>query len=152
MDWNELRKSVYQIDGSWRDIYVLNTTRDDWRKWIEHVNATYKVTFTAENYMDGVVSDRIDAGFIDYRWDEERYVACASVFFHHVQVNCHFFTDEQIENDIDPKEIKSMEDHLRVVHYMKSISTLLDKEVILAEENSEQGIWMKVEGDNVIFL
>jgi len=35
---------------------------------------------------------------------------------------------------------------------MKSISTLLDKEVILAEENSEQGIWMKVEGDNVIFL
>ncbi|MGI4744027.1 MAG: hypothetical protein ACRYG7_53435 [Janthinobacterium lividum] len=152
MNWNELRKSVYQVDGSWRDIYVLNATRDDWKKWIEHVNDTYEVTFTAEGYKDGVVSNKVDAGFIDYRWDEEHYTACASVFLRQVQINCHFFTDEQIENDIDPKEVESIDDHLRIVDYMKSISKLLGKEVILTEENSEEAIWIKVNQDTVLFL
>lgn len=152
MDWSELRNGVYQIDGSWRDIYVLNVTRDDWRKWIEHVNVTYRVTFTAEDYKDGAVSNKVDTGFIDYRWDEERYVACASVFLYAVQINCHFFTDEKIENDIDPKQIETIDDHYRLIDYMKAVSKLLSKEVILTAENSEECVSIRVNGEHIEFI
>ena len=152
MDWNELRNGVYHIDGSWRDIYVLNTTRDDWKKWSEYVSASYKVSWYAEDYNDGIASKRIDSWFIDYRWDSEHYVTTASVFLDKVQVNCHFFTESQIENDIDPNEIESLDDHNKVMDYMKSISKLLGKEVVLTEENSEEAIWIIVNGDDVRFL
>ncbi len=39
-----------------------------------------------------------------------------------------------------------------VVDYMKSISKLLGKEVILTEENNEEAIWIKVAGDEVCFF
>ena len=29
--WEELRAEVYEIDVSWRDIYVLHATREDWQ-------------------------------------------------------------------------------------------------------------------------
>ena len=32
--WEELRAGVYEIDGSWRDIYVLHATREDW-PWLK---------------------------------------------------------------------------------------------------------------------
>jgi hypothetical protein len=152
MNWNELRDRVYHIDGSWRDIYVLNATRDDWKKWIAHVNDTCRVSFVAENYEDEKAIDKINAGFIDYRWDEEHYTTCASVFLNEVQVNCHFFMDNEIENDIDPKQVKSLDDHLMIMSYMKAISTLLGKEVILTEENCEDAIWIRVDGDAIQFI
>ena len=152
MDWNKLRSGIYHVDGSWRDVYVLNATRDDWQRWIAHVNTTYKVSFIAENYEAGEATDKINAGFIDDRWDEEHYTACASVFLNEVQVNCHFFMDNEIENDIDPKQVKSLDDHLMIMSYMKAISTLLGKEVILTKENCEDAIWIRVNGDAIQFV
>jgi hypothetical protein len=114
-----------------------------------HVNATYEVIFVAEDYEDGRLLDKINAGFINYRWDEEHYTACASVFLNKVQVSCHFFTDKRIENDIDPSQLQSLEDHHIVLGYMQAISTLLGKEVILTEENSEDAMWIRVNGDAI---
>lgn len=152
MDWNELRKSVYRIDGSLRDIYVLNTTRADWSKWSDYVSVNYQVSWYAEDYNDGVSVNRVDSSFIDHRWDSEQYVTTASIFLNKTQINCHFFIESQIENDIDPKEVESLDDHNMVVDYMKSISKLLGKEVILTEENNEEAIWIKVAGDEVCFF
>lgn len=32
MNWTDLKNKIYYWDGSWRDIYVLQTNRDDWKK------------------------------------------------------------------------------------------------------------------------
>ncbi len=45
MDWLSIKRTVYFCDGSLRDLYVLNVTNDDWRKWIELVNENYPLTF-----------------------------------------------------------------------------------------------------------
>jgi hypothetical protein len=49
----ELRTGVYEIDGTWRDIYVLDTTQDDWRSWMTFVNQHYRVCWGAIDYQDG---------------------------------------------------------------------------------------------------
>jgi hypothetical protein len=45
MDWQQLKKEIYYCDESLRDIYVHNTTKDDWQIWADFVNENYKTVF-----------------------------------------------------------------------------------------------------------
>lgn len=45
VSWEQLQQYVYEGDGSWRDIYVLDATRADWKIWADFVNANYRVEF-----------------------------------------------------------------------------------------------------------
>ena len=56
VSWAELQQHVYLIDGSWRDVYVLNASRADWKIWAEFVNANYPVEFFDG---DGTLSPRL---------------------------------------------------------------------------------------------
>ncbi|SDL01483.1 hypothetical protein SAMN05421823_104149 [Catalinimonas alkaloidigena] len=58
-------------------------------------------------------------------------------------IKCHFFTDDEIENDVDPREVRSLEDHQRLLDYMIRLSTLLDQPVILTPENTPDLIHMR---------
>ena len=48
---------------------------------------------------------------------------------------CHFFLPDQIEFDINPIEIKTIDDYEKVENFMSSISYLLEKQVTLTFEN-----------------
>ena len=152
--WEELRSGVYRIDGSYRDIYVLQTNRQDWSNWIAFVNAHYPVRWEAEGYNDGQPLEKIEADFIAQRWQlaSERLTVLGSVFLEQVQVNCHFFVDSEIENDIDPKQILSLADHERLMSYLVGLSTALGKEVIVTEENAEEAVWIRVNGSVIQFV
>lgn len=127
--WQELRDGVYEIDGSWRDLCVLDATRGDWVKWMAYVNQHYPVSWGAEDYQAGETLAAIEADYINQRWDAgaEALTTWASVFLGQVQLNCHFFQDSEIENDIDPSKIKSIEDHQLLMDYAVAISTMLVK-------------------------
>lgn len=152
--WEELRRGVYNIDGSYRDIYVLQTNRQDWSNWIAFVNGHYPVRWEAEGYNDGQPLKKIEADFIAQRWQlaSERLTVLGSVFLEQVQVNCHFFVDTEIENDIDPKQILSLADHERLMSYLVGLSTALGKEVIVTEENAEEAVWIRVNGSVIQFV
>jgi len=34
MAWENIKQNIYYSDGSLRDIYILNSTRADWKKWV----------------------------------------------------------------------------------------------------------------------
>ena len=152
--WDELRTGVYEIDGSWRDIYVLDATRDDWRQWMTYVTAHYPVRWTAEDHQQGKELDAIDVAYIERRWDAgaDALTTLGSVFLEHVQLNCHFFTDTQIENDIDPSEIRSLEDHHRLMAYLVALSTDLGKEVIVTAESCPECVCIRVNGTGIRFM
>lgn len=151
--WEVLRNGVYHIDGSWRDIYVLNTSRADWDNWAHYINTAYKLTWYAEGYEAGELHSSISAEFLAEHWNlgAERLTTMASIWVGDIKINCHFFVETEIENDIDPKEVKSLDDHYRLMEYMKSISRLLNQEVILTEENVEDAVWIRVNGDVIHF-
>ena len=62
----------------------------------------------------------------------------ASVFIDNILVKSYFFTDEEIENDITPSEINSIDDYCKLIEYMSNISKILNKRVILTPENSPE--------------
>ena len=129
MNWTELKKEIYYCDGSLRDIYVLQTNLEDNEKWTDLINQL-------RGYLKG----------------EHDLCSSAHVYIDKIQINNHFFIDNEIENDISPKEINSIEDHEKILKYMKEISVLLDKPVILTPENEQEKILIRVTNDQIDYL
>ncbi|MFT5676695.1 hypothetical protein [Shewanella sp. GutDb-MelDb] len=55
-----------------------------------------------------------------------------------VTVNCHFFIPEEIELDIDPRDIDSEARAKVVFEFMSTVGKALNKQVILTPENTEE--------------
>jgi hypothetical protein len=137
MNWKYLKEEIYFCDGSLRDIYVLNTSREDWQKWIDFVNGNYGIEFHyCDHKGNRLTSEKIISKYVFNSWDRiNDFTNDVTIKIGDIIVKCHFFCEEEIENDIDPNEVKTIEDHYLVINYLKSISKILDKEVILTIEN-----------------
>ena len=151
MDWTVLKDKIYYWDGSWRDIYVLNTTRHDWKKWIDYVNLNYSIDcFNGKTNAD---EKKVDFNVIEEFWNGNLDLrSSAKILIDKIQINAHFFSDTEIENDIDPREFTSIEDHDKLIKYMSDISILLNKEVILTPENEHETALFKVDKSGVILV
>jgi hypothetical protein len=135
MDWEQLQKTIYRRDGALRDIYVRDISQAEWSTWIALVNRDYPVRWVMEGYNEQEPTSRIDANFIARWWDDgERTSTQATVLLEQIHVMCYFFTETEIENDITPGEILSLEDHERLMQYLVAVSLALGKEVIMTQE------------------
>jgi hypothetical protein len=148
MDWQKLKEKIYYLDGSFRDIYIHNTTKEDWIIWADFVNENYKTSF--HTYGTEVRGNSVDLNKIFEYWKGALdNCSTATVFIHSIQVNAHFFTEKEIENDITPKEFNSIEDHKNLLKYMSEVSKALNKRVELPPENNPEFILISVDSDEV---
>jgi hypothetical protein len=151
MTWEELRSEVYEVDGSWRDIYVLNATRADWLKWANYVNNNLTLFWNDTESSYSQTLNKIDLETIVRHFDSQQFHSSARVIINDIVVNAHFFTENEFENDIDPSQIQSMNDHNSLMDYMQAISRLLNKEVILTGENNPGYALIKISGEAIRF-
>ena len=149
MSWDKLKEEIYIWDGSWRDIYIADTTKDDWSKWVDFVNSNYKVDwFNGKTNQD---EDKVDFRIILELWNgNDDLRSTAKIFIDQIQINSHFFTDQEIESDIDPREFNSIDDHNKLITFMNGLSKCLSRRVMLTPENQHEIILLTVDTDNVI--
>lgn len=148
MNWSDFKNKICYWDGSWRDIYVLHTNHTDWGKWVDYVNKNYHIDWY--NGKADRDENQIDIDVIKEFWSGNHdFCSTAKVFIDKIQINAHFFDDTEIENDIDPREFNSIEDHNKLIQYMSDISNLLDKEIILTPENEHETILFKVNKEEI---
>jgi hypothetical protein len=134
MDWKSLKEKIYYLDGSLRDIYVKDTTRNDWEKWIDLVNNNYSVEFY--NGQTEKRENRIDKNIVFDYWERKTDIlGNATIKLDTIIIKCYFFIEQQIENDIAPAEINSIDDHNKLLSYLKDVSKVLDKKVFLTPES-----------------
>jgi hypothetical protein len=100
-NWDKIKRNIYFIDGSLRDIYINNITENDWEKWVNYVNENYTINWNGKN--------KIDYKTVKNNWSNNIQSETANIFIEKIQINNHFFTE--FENDIDPKEISGEYDH-----------------------------------------
>ena len=149
MDFQKLKDKIYYSDGSLRDIYVHNTTKEDWQIWADFVNKNYRTSF--HFYETQVKEDKVDISKIFDYWNGiHDNCSRASIYIDNIQINAHFFDDKEIENDISPKEINSIEEHNKLVDYMIGLSNALSKKVVLTAENEPNVVLISVDKDKVI--
>lgn len=144
-NWEEI-KWIFEPDGALRDIYVLNVTFEDWKILIDYLNLNHIVKYgpTGENE----IINKIDKEYLTQMLnDETGEMECktVSIILGNIIINTHFFCIDEIEFDIDPKEINTIFDFEKVLNFMNQISLILNKPVILTGENQREFPLIKVD-------
>jgi hypothetical protein len=126
-------KEALEWDGSLRDLYILNTTVDDWQSLIDFLlQSEYPNTYTVNGEIAEFPS-RVERVFET----RNKATTLLSVRVDKVMLNCHFFCEEEIEFDLDPREITDKAHLRRLFEFMKRVGQVVGKDVLLTLENAE---------------
>lgn len=137
LQWESVRRD-FSFDGSWRDVCVREAGLDMWRAGIEALRAA------------GFVG-RYQVG--DTRADFPADVAAAfgsesgATFIVHagtVELRCHFFTLDEIEFDLDPRDIKGQCELDALLHFMRVLAAEARADVFLTAENGHDRGYIRV--------
>jgi len=143
-NWKDI-KWIFEPDGSLIDIYVQEVSLDDWRKVIKLLNEKYKIKYDDANQINEKYA-------IEYLSDETGEIESksAAIYLNDIRVNCHFFLEDQIEFDIDPKEVNSITDFQLIETFMLEISQSIDNQITLTGENNPKFPLIKIDSNREI--
>ena len=67
-------------------------------------------------------------------------------------LNCSFYAEDEIEFDLDPRDVSSEDEFLRVMDFMRLIGKRLAKDVLLTEENAHDFVLIQYrhEHDDIV--
>jgi hypothetical protein len=129
--WEDL-KSAFAVDGSWRDLYILDTTLADWQRLLDFLATSgYPTRLT-----DGGRATSLPKKADDIPWATTDDFAMLEVDIGGPVLNCHFFSEEEIEFDFDPSEVTSPAHLAALVVFMQRVSSKMKKPIRLSPENA----------------
>ncbi len=144
-NWKFNKEEIYYEDGSLRDIYVFDTNKEDWRSWSKLVNERFEVEFY--NGRTQELEDKINIEEVFNFWTDQTGFTdtnTATIKLGKVLIKCYFFIESEIENDIDPREVKTEENHKAIMEYLQQVSIILKKKVVVTSEMAEDDILLEV--------
>jgi len=123
---------AFFVDGSLRDIIVSDTTIDDWQKVYDELRSgKYDLAYecgTSHVPPTDVCELLAGRGLQDER--PRLSVKCGAN-----TLNCFFYGEDEIEFDLDPRDVTSEDEFLKIIDFMRMIGQRLRKDVSLTEEN-----------------
>jgi hypothetical protein len=132
IQWDDACK-LFEWDGSLRDLYVFGTEREDWARLLAALKASeWRLQFTRNGERVALpenLGEYLDMG-------PDRPGGMLSTFVGKVRVNAHMFSDDEIELDIDPREVADEDAFTGVVRFMNLVADTLNKKIALTPENS----------------
>ncbi|WP_379546170.1 hypothetical protein ACFCW2_10265 [Qipengyuania sp. DSG2-2] len=129
MEWNEI-SGDFEPDGSYRDILINEVTLVEWQAVIDAVRKNmpsfeyYAGSKLAEMPQD--ISRLFNLGP-----DEDR--SDLYLDFGNGRIKCHFFSEDQIEFDIDPRDMNAGS-LPSLINFMTLLGTVVEKPVSLTHE------------------
>jgi hypothetical protein len=138
--WNNI-KWIFEPDGELRDIYVQDVTLTDWSKLIDFLNLNCELRF-------GEDKTQIDKEYVlRFLADEtgEMESCTLNVSLENLNLRCYFFLPDMIEFDIDPTEVKSIDDFNKIVQFITDISKVLNKQITLTMERTPELPLIKID-------
>lgn len=128
LSWDTCKQD-FEWDGSLRDIYISPASLDDWRAVFPLLRVQPEIEFVRELGADTIPED-IDVTFFgDSRLMLRFRVGGVLIVFH-------FFTPDEIECDIDPREVTDQVTLDAVLTFMQQLGDLTRKCAVLTPENA----------------
>lgn len=125
---------LWLSDGSLRDVYMFAAEPKDWRVLVGLAKAAQ------HKYLAGgvvVPLPTVDAVFHNREVSHLLQIQVGAA-----SINCHFFVSDEIELDLDPREVVDQATHDAVLSFIESLSTGTGKEVSLTAENSPESPYL----------
>ncbi|MEP2947268.1 MAG: hypothetical protein ABJN11_14735 [Lentilitoribacter sp.] len=129
MLWNDVCE-IFEVDGSLRDIIVSETSVSDWDRLISLLLLIGNVSYE----IDGENAE-LPTSAAPMLGDLE-HSHCMKIDLGGPFANTHFFTSDEIELDIDPKEIGSQVDLDKVLEFCSKLSAELERDISITEESN----------------
>jgi hypothetical protein len=134
VDWDAVR-DFFEWDGSWRDLYVFGTTVDDWDRLLSALRTSpFAVTCGEQVGSTVPMPQSLKAHF---EGDGEPLMFL-SVIIEGITLNAHMFAAEEIEFDLDPREIAAAPQFGVLLRFMNFLADTVGKPVVLTPENGPQ--------------
>ena len=142
MIWEKIKTDIYYSDGSLRDIYVLDSTIEDWKKWIDFINENYQVKF---EYFDNQGNKKIESKINFYEvskyWNNYENSISAEFLVGEVLLKCYFFSIDEIENNFVSSPLPKIDYYKDTFFNTETklicIGNSIDKESILNKHDTQ---------------
>ena len=133
-------QSKFLFDGSWQDIYVLGTDVAGWQRMLDGLrSADYDLRYFRDNNPTELPARAEDAFP-----NEREYCPLLSVQFCGILANCHFFSFEEIEFDVDPWEVSGQAQLDALLEFMRCLAAAVGQDAILCPENLPKSVIIRV--------
>lgn len=123
---------AFYVDGSLRDIYVHGTTVQDWQKLLTFLRSSAYSLELIGGGQQGPIPEQVEDIFLFAHTDGVTLRMDTA----HLALNCHFYTSQEIEFDLDPRDMSSEQQIARLLDFLRTIGRLLHKAVVLTPENA----------------
>jgi hypothetical protein len=131
MRWSEVAE-FFSWDGSWRDIYVAGADASAWMRFLAAIPA-WNLPYT---YQENGESAPFPPTRLPFVGEPERS-ARLELSVGGATLNCHFFTEDEIELDLDPREVCARGSVDDIVSFMSQVSELVQLPAVLTSENCQ---------------
>lgn len=114
---------LWECDGSLRDVYLAGVDAKGWLKFMQFAS-THSLTYKANGE---------DAEFpgVDEVFHLRDRSHCLSIWVGRAAVNCHFFLENEIELDLDPREILGPNEHNALLGFIEGAALAVGVNSIL---------------------
>lgn len=131
MNWQDV-EAEFEWDGSLRDLYVLETDRETWQKALDFLRTS---AYPLSYFVDGEGAE-LPAEVAAIFSRRSATSPLLSVDVYGIHINCHFFVEEQIEFDVDPREVNDEARFGHLCEFIQRLGQNLGRSVILTPETS----------------
>jgi len=129
MRWNDVA-FAFEVDGSLQDIYAYDTTIAHWDILLRLSNEISQVAYECDGKNITLPSST------DALLDDRTRTHCLKIDLGGPIANAHFFTAEEIELDLDPRQIRSQIDLDAVLNFCSRLSHEIKRDVMITAENT----------------
>ena len=130
MTWEAVAE-YFEPDGSLLDVAVFDTDLSDWRRLVQYLLAS---GLDLRLTVDDEPRELADEGVEGLLHASEESSVLLSLYIAGMQFNCHFLGSDEIEFDIDPKEVTET-NFASLLEFMRSVASHLERDVVLGGEN-----------------
>jgi hypothetical protein len=134
---------LWNRDGSLRDVYFTDTGIEQWKKFLQSIQE-----FQYQYSFDG---DAKEISPVETIFSNREGHHVLSIHVSGVTVNCHFFVVDEIELDIDPREVKGQFEHEGILKFIESLSMAIDRPASLTPENGFETPYLYFENNKSVW-
>ncbi len=120
----------FKFDGAWFDIYVFEITIKDWQSLFNVLQTSYEFSYSIDGELQQLPKQIKEVFLVRKSADPALSFPVGKIL-----VNCHFFSENEIEFDIDPREVNSQIDLDALLIFLQQVGNAVHRPVILTPEN-----------------
>ena len=138
MKYAEAKEFLYS-DGSWRDVYILGTESEDSERFLEFLRPILE----ADSFTVDCVPSELPASYAQVLRQREENSPVLSIPVGRSYLNCHFFTDSEIELDLIPAKYDNESDWNELDAFLRSLADAMRMEVVVTPENCSSEVLIR---------